>query len=227
VDTQEPRDFVALFALEGIPVKVKDLSVDLDGQVVGFDFTNTDGTFRAERKVAFRDDAAGPYSDLYESLVDGRLMKQLRAAAAYGGHRALILEGDLSRLLSWKHAKAGWIRSVIEDASMRYGWHVYHTKDMTGTVKMVERLERKVSPGDIELPAVVVRSKDPRLGLLQSIPLLGEKKSLKVFKSIDSIAELATMEREDLESKFGKGTGGWIHDVFHVPTSRYLKRTSR
>jgi len=223
VDDMEPRGVVAEFALKGVPVKMKKLVVDIEGQQIGYDYSNDADMFRAERKVVWRDDG---YSDFYDSLVDGRLLKQLTASGIYGGHKALILEGDIGKLMASRHSKAGWIRSTVEDASMIHGWHVYHTKDLEDTVKLVMRLDKKVGNTPVIVPAGKMMSRDPRLNMLQTIPLIGEKKALKVFHSVDCLADLATSTREELQSAYGEGTGGWIHDVFHVPTTQYLKRKS-
>ncbi len=131
-------------------------------------------------------------NDLYSSVLDGRLFKQLSKMAAYRDENPdtipiLLIEGQTLKRPLAKYKYIFSLESIKANIVVVYGIQVINTKTLADTVRFIKEIDRYSNGGKEVIKSVRAfkRKKsirDLRIFLLQGLPLIGEKKAKDILE---------------------------------------------
>jgi len=138
-------------------------------------------------------------NDLYSSVLDGRLFKQLNKMAVYRDENPdiipiLLIEGhSLKRPLS-KYKYIFSLESIKANCVIIYGIQIIHTKTLADTVRFIKEVDRYSNGGKevIKNVRAFKRKKsirDQRLFLLQGLPQIGDKRAKDILNQHDTLMD--------------------------------------
>ncbi|MAH01674.1 DEAD/DEAH box helicase, partial [Candidatus Woesearchaeota archaeon] len=157
--------------------------------------------------------------DFIESIIDGRLLQQIKSLKNNFERPLLIIEG-LEDIYSIRNVHANAIRGMLAAITVSYGVPILYTKNFKDTAQLlniIAKREQEEVGKDFSLhPQKKAMSiKEQQEYIISSLPGVGSglaKPLLKYFKSVKSVINAEQKELEKVE-KIGKKKADKIKDI--------------
>jgi Fanconi anemia group M protein len=157
--------------------------------------------------------------DFVESIVDGRLLEQIRNLKNNFERPLLIIEG-IEDIYSVRNVHANAIRGMLAAITVSYGVPILYTKNFKDTsmlLKIIAKREQEETGKEFSLhPEKKAFSiKEQQEYIISSLPGVGlglAKPLLKHFKSVKNVINASEKELEEVE-KIGKKKSEKIKDI--------------
>lgn len=143
--------------------------------------------------------------DFVNSLVDGRLLDQLRELKRYYGRPLVILEGDTD-LYSIRQVHPNAILGLLATISVSYGIPILYTKNARESAAMIHMIARReqlelgkeFSPHTSKKPMSLKESQEYVVGALPSVGPSIARQLLEHFKSVKGVMNASEYELQDI-----------------------------
>jgi len=162
-------------------------------------------------------------ADFVDSIVDGRLLNQIKRLHESYPRPILILEGDQD-IYAQRNVHPNAIRGMLSTIMVSYGIPVFQTKDFKDTASLllvIAKREQEENSGDFNphasnKPSSLSRQQEY---LVSAIPGVGPGLAPSLLKNFGTIKDLANARPEDLESveKIGSKKSQTIRNLFNAP----------
>ncbi|MAE42289.1 DEAD/DEAH box helicase [Candidatus Woesearchaeota archaeon] len=157
--------------------------------------------------------------DFVESIIDGRLLQQIKSLKNNFERPLLVIEG-IEDIYSVRNVHANAIRGMLAAITVSYGVPILYTKnfkDSAMLLNIIAKREQEETGKDFSLhPEKKAMSiKDQQEYIISSLPGVGAglaKPLLKHFKSVKNVINAEQKELEKVE-KIGKKKGEKIKDI--------------
>jgi len=190
VDTREKEDLEKYLKKHGIPVERTTLNVG------DYAFSNVGVEFKR-------------YNDLYNSIISGRIWKQLYGLKEYPRPVLLLLREPPSPSIKDYKRFHTMIRSCKAIVALRFKIPVLEGSSIEEVGDLIIQLYLKSAPSASSRPLPVKRPytsiMEVKENLLGSIPLVGLKKARVLLNKYHSIRNIAEQSVEELASNKGIG----------------------
>ncbi|MBD3361744.1 DEAD/DEAH box helicase, partial [Candidatus Woesearchaeota archaeon] len=159
-------------------------------------------------------------SDFVGSIVDGRLLSQLRVLKQKFERPMIIIEGE-ENLFTVRNVHPNAIRGMLATIAVSYGIPIIQTKDSRDTAALLvsiakreqEKCDKDFSPHSDKKPVTLAEQQEYIVSSLPNVGPAAAKELLKHFKSIKNIVNAS---EEDLKkvSNIGPKIAKALKDVF-------------
>jgi Fanconi anemia group M protein len=159
--------------------------------------------------------------DFVNSIVDGRLLSQLKSLKQKFERPIIIIEGE-ENLFTIRNVHPNAIRGMIATIAVSYGIPIVQTKDFKETtaflIAIAKREQEKLGDKDFSphFDKKVLCLKEQQEYIVSSLPHIGPtaaKELLKHFKSIKNIVNASEKELKEV-NKIGPKIAKALKDVF-------------
>jgi len=192
---------------------IKEL-IELDIELRLESFQNADYILSSKVGVEFK-----TVHDFVESIIDGRLLEQIKNLKNNFERPLLIIEG-VEDIYSVRNVHANAIRGMLAAITVSYGVPILYTKNFKDTamlMNIIAKREQEDSGKEFSLhpQKKALSIKEQQEYIISSLPGIGpslSKPLLKYFKSVKSVMNADTKELEKVE-KIGKKTSEKIREI--------------
>jgi len=157
--------------------------------------------------------------DFIESIVDGRLLQQIKSLKNNFERPLLIIEG-IEDIYSVRNVHANAIRGMLAAITVSYGvpiLYTKHPKDTASILNIIAKREQEETSKDFSLhPQKKAMSiKEQQEYIVSSLPGVGSLLSKPLLKHFKSVKNVMNAEQEELEKveKIGKKKAESIKDI--------------
>jgi len=157
--------------------------------------------------------------DFVESIIDGRLLPQIKSLKNNFERPLLIIEG-IEDIYSVRNVHANAIRGMLASITVGFGVPILYTKNFKDTASLlniIAKREQEETDKDFSLhPQKKAMSiKDQQEYIVSSLPGVGSGLSKPLLKHFKSVKNVINAEQEELEKveKIGKKKAEKIKDI--------------
>ena len=183
---------------QGINVQTKTLEVG--------DYILADGII-CERKTA---------EDMVNSLIDGRLMSQLKDLKDQAKKPFLILEGEQD-LYSVRAIHPNAIRGMLASITLSYNIPIIYTKDPEDTAKFLRIVARRMQLEGhakyVDLKRSGKSIQDQQLSIVGALPDVGPKLAERLLKEFKTLRKIFSSKKLDKIEGLGKKKADRIKEL--------------
>lgn len=159
--------------------------------------------------------------DFVDSIVDGRLLSQLKALKEKFERPVVVIEGT-EDLYSVRNVHPNAIRGMLATIAISYGIPVIQTKDYRDTSALLVAIARREQEKNLDREFSMHSSRKPlslkeqQEYIVSALPNVGPCLAKDLLKSFKSIKNIANASEEDLKKvdKVGDKIAKGIKDVF-------------
>ncbi len=160
--------------------------------------------------------------DLFGSVKDGRLWKQLDGLMNYSDYRrVLLIEGQIGAVIAMKRGTyPQWI-GILSKVFTTWDVEVIMVPDFGSTLMLLDNIYRKLDGADTvhaTMPKIKKRAKsldDEYANIVMSIGGIGEKTFAKLAVKFKSLSDLMSATQGDITKILGNKRGEHMYAVLH------------
>lgn len=157
--------------------------------------------------------------DFVDSIIDGRLLSQLKNLK-YNFDRPLIIIEGTEDIYSVRNVHANSIRGMLAAITVGYGTPILHTKNAKDTAAMlllIARREQEETTSDFQVHAQkkALSIKEQQEYIISSLPGVGTGLAKPLLKEFGSVKNVVNASQKDLEKvdKIGKKIAEKIKEI--------------
>jgi Fanconi anemia group M protein len=190
VDIHEPINIIENLKREGIPIKVKKLTIA--DYIIG--------DIAIERKST---------NDLYKSIIDKRLFSQLERLKEAYQKAVIILEGEFDTFL-YTLQRPETVLGGIVSIAIDYNINIIYSRDKKDTVNILKMIWRRIYKKRdrkivLRYKPKIMSTEDRLLYIMQGFPGVGEKLARSILRHYGNIRNFATTSLSELITIEGLG----------------------